>query len=70
MFQPKSLLIAIVLGGLFIPGASWADNTDDIIKYQKAVYTSMRGHIRVISRIICAGLGDYKGHIIDHAVAI
>ena len=70
MFQPKSLLIAIILGGLFIPGISWADNTDDIIKYRKAVYTSMRGHIGAISRIVRAGLGDYKGHITDHAVAI
>ena len=70
MFQPKHLLIAIILGGLFIPSVSWADNTDDIIKYRKAVYTSMRGHIGAISRIIRAGLGDYKGHITDHAVAI
>ena len=30
----------------------------------------MRGHIGAISRIIRAGLGDYKGHITDHAVAI
>ena len=70
MFQPKHLLIAIILGGLFIPSVSWADNTDDIIKYRKAVYTSMRGHIGAISRIVRAGLGDYKGHITDHAVAI
>ena len=70
MFQPKSLLIAIILGGLFIPGISWADNTDDIIKYRKAVYTSMRGYIGEISRIIRAGLGDYKGHVTAHAVAI
>ena len=70
MFQPKHLLIAIILGGLFIPSVSWADNTDDIIKYRKAVYTSMRGHIGAISRIIRAGLGDYKGHITDHATAI
>ena len=70
MFQPKSLLIAIILGGLFITGISWADNTDDIIKYRKAVYTSMRGHIVAISRIVRAGLEDYKGHITDHAVAI
>ena len=70
MFQPKHLLIAIILGGLFIPSVSWADNTDDIIKYRKAVYTSMRGHIGAISRIVRAGLGDYKGHITDHATAI
>ena len=30
----------------------------------------MRGHIGAISRIIRAGLGGYKGHITDHAVAI
>ena len=30
----------------------------------------MRGHIGAISRIIRAGLGDYKDHITDHAVAI
>ena len=30
----------------------------------------MRGHIGAISRIVRAGLGDYKGHITDHAVAI
>ena len=70
MFQPKHLLIAITFGGLFIPSVSWADNTDDIIKYRKAVYTSMRGHIGAISRIVRAGLGDYKGHITDHATAI
>ncbi len=30
----------------------------------------MRGHIGAISRIVRAGLGDYKGHITDHATAI
>ena len=30
----------------------------------------MRGHIGEISRIIRAGLGDYKGHVTAHAVAI
>jgi cytochrome c556 len=70
MFQPKHLLIAIILVGLFIPSVSWADNTDDIIKYRKAVYTSMRGHIGAISRIVRAGLVDYKGHVTDHAAAI
>ena len=70
MFQHKHLLIAVILGGLFIPSVSWADNTDDVIKYRKAVYTSMRGHTGEISRIIRAGLGDYKGHVTAHAVAI
>ena len=36
MFQPKHLLIAIILGGLFIPSFSWADNTDDIINLMMA----------------------------------
>ena len=30
----------------------------------------MRGHIGAISRIVRAGLGDYKEHITDHATTI
>ena len=59
-----------MLEGLLIPCVSWGDNTDDIIKYRKAVYTSMRGHIGAISRIVRAGLGDCKEHITDHATTI
>ena len=70
MFQPKHLLIAIILRVLsspLFPGQITLMISSNIGRQSTP---PMRGHIGAISRIVRAGLGDYKGHITDHATAI
>ena len=62
--------ILILASVLLVPTALQADRNEDIIKYRKAVYSSMRGHMGAIARILRGRLAQYTGHLIDHAEAI
>ena len=62
------LILASIL--LLAPATLHADRNADLIKYRKAVYSSMKGHMSAISRILRGRLAEYTGHIIDHAEAL
>ena len=62
------LILASIL--LLAPATLHADRNADLIKYRKAVYSSMKGHMAAISRILRGRLGEYTGHVINHAEAM
>jgi|TARA_B110000116_G_scaffold262160_1_gene267153 cytochrome c556 len=62
------LMLASIL--LLAPATLHADRNVDFIKYRKAVYSSMKGHMGAVSRILRGRLNEYTGHIIDHAEAL
>lgn len=70
MLKTKTMLIALAISGMTLPSLALADNTDAVIKYRKAVYTSMKGHMGAMAGIMRDGLTDYSGHILNHALAI
>ncbi|MGA1598330.1 MAG: c-type cytochrome [bacterium] len=70
MTKLRSLLLTCLVGAILLPGTSWANDPEAVIKYRKAVYTSLKGHMGAVAGILRGGLVDYSGHIADHAVAI
>ncbi len=70
MLKLKMLLLAGLASVSFASGPLLANDAEAVIKYRKAVYTSMKGHMGAIVGVMKGRLTDYEGHLADHAAAI
>ncbi len=70
MLKLKTLLLTGLVSVAFTATPLFANDAETVIKYRKAVYTSMKGHMGAIVGILKGGLTDYQGHLADHAASL